>query len=155
MCRAPKQHTRSCHCRKGIPTAIPYYGHLWSLMVTTVFTIESTETANPRSGPGLSADLIHLYQTPQPANDTSAAEYRIRGKPPLRLQCSLFHSTLCSSQTHISWCCPSARAGKGQLLLAGSLLTPTYFIRFPGRHFPVLLNLCPVLLAVGSKRIKC
>lgn len=148
MCRAPKQHTRSCHCRKGIPTAIPY-GHLWSLMVTTVFTIESTETANPRSGPGLSADLIHLYQTPQPANDTSAAEHRIRGTL-LSGYGALCFTALRALHRHTS-----ARAGKGQLLLAGSLLTPTYFIRFPGRHFPVLLNLCPVLLAVGSKRIKC
>lgn len=126
------------------------YGHYYH-----VFTIESTETANPRSGPGLSADLIPLYQAPQPLQMTPVqlnTEFRgilISGYG----FTALCFTALYALHRHTS---PgAASAGKGQLLLSGSLLTPTYFIKFPGRCFPVLPSLCPVLLTVGSKRTKC
>lgn len=52
------------------------YGHYYH-----AFTRESTETANPRSSPGLSADLMQLYQTPQPLQMTPVQLNRELGAP--------------------------------------------------------------------------
>lgn len=74
VCRAPEQHSRAVTAGKAFPqlSLMVTYGHYYH-----VFTVESTETANPRSGPGLSADRIHLYQARQPLQMTQ--EHRIRG----------------------------------------------------------------------------
>lgn len=70
------QSSKAAHPGLSLQSLLERSSHsyqFWSLMVpfghychSSVIHIESTETANPRSGPGLSADLIHLYQTPQP-----------------------------------------------------------------------------------------
>lgn len=144
-----ERHSHSCHLRHLMVT----YGHLWSLLSCIHHRKHRDSKSKIRSW-AFSRPDPSVPNTPATVSDTGAAEHRNRGTLLSGCGALCFTALYALYRYTLFWCCPSASAGKGQLLLSGSLLTPTYFIKFPGRCFPVFPNLCPVLLLVkGQKKV--
>lgn len=113
--------------------------------------MESTDTANSRSSPGLSADLMHLYQTPQPLQMTPVQLNTELGAPSSQV-------TVLSVSQHFML---FTHTSSGAALLPVLAKDSCCFLALCW-HLPTASNsqkdtflcssLCPVLLAVGSKR---
>lgn len=124
--------------------------------VSTPFLVEAVP-AHLLFDWGHNSNLSLFQKTPLPCYN-----HTLYKKPESSRQSPALTQTLhfTDSNTLLSPChCSSSvstTAGNGQLFLSSCLLTPTYFsIKLPTWIFPVLPNLCPVLLTVGRKRTEC
>lgn len=140
-----------CRRRKGIPTIA--YGHLWSLL-SCIHQGKHRDSKSKIKSWAFSRPDAALPNTPATANDTGAAEQRIR-----RTLLS-GHSALCFTALHALY----THTSSGAALLPVLAKDSCCFLALCW-HLPTSSNsqedtflcssLCAVLLAVGSKRTKC